>query len=91
MARKLEKEWREEKTVNESLLKRIDFLSGEVQGLKAENADLGEQNRDLTFFISGSERLKDQGDDVVQGTVSVPEESGSNKNKKKKGKGKGRK
>lgn len=87
MARKLEKEWREEKTVNESLLKRIEFLSGEVQGLKTENADLGEQNRDLTFFISGSERLKDQGDDVVQGTVSVPEESGSNKNKKKKGKG----
>ena len=85
MARKLEKEWREEKTVNESLLKRIEFLSGEVQGLKAENADLSEQNRDLTFFISGSERLKDQGDDVVQGTVSVPEES--NKNKKKKGKG----
>lgn len=84
MARKLEKEWREEKTVNESLLKRIEFLSGEVQGLKAENADLSEQNRDLTFFISGSERLKDQGDDVVQGTVSVPEES--NKNKKKKGK-----
>ena len=74
-----------EKTVNESLLKRIEFLSGEVQGLKAENADLSEQNRDLTFFISGSERLKDQGDDVVQGTVSVPEES--NKNKKKKGKG----
>lgn len=72
--------------MNESLLKRIDFLSGEVQGLKAENGDLSEQNRDLTFFISGSERLRDQGDDVVQGTVSVPEESGSNK-KKKKGKG----
>lgn len=85
MARKLEKEWREEKTMNESLLGKIEFLSSEVEGLKVSNADLSEQNRDLTFFISGSERLKDQGDDIVQGTVSVPESSGK---KKKKGKGK---
>lgn len=87
MARKLEKEWREEKTMNESLLRRIEFLSTEVEGLKASNADLSEQNRDLTFFISGSERLKDQGEDVVQGTVSVPE---AETKSKKKGKGKGR-
>lgn len=85
MARKLEKEWREEKTMNESLLGKIEFLSSEVESLKVSNADLSEQNRDLTFFISGSERLKDQGDDIVQGTVSVPESSGK---KKKKGKGK---
>lgn len=89
MARKLEKEWREEKTMNESLLKRIDFLSGEADGLKLSNADLSEQNRDLTFFISGSERLRDQGDDVVQGTVSVPEPEPEGSGKKKK-KGKGR-
>lgn len=85
MARKLEKEWREEKTMNESLLGKIEFLSSEVEGLKVSNTDLSEQNRDLTFFISGSERLKDQGDDIVQGTVSVPESAGK---KKKKGKGK---
>lgn len=88
MARKLEKEWREEKTMNESLLKRIEFLSTEMEGLKETNTDLSEQNRDLTFFISGSQRLMDQGEDVQQGTVSVPESEV--KGKKKKGKGKGR-
>lgn len=86
MARKLEKEWREEKTMNESLLTKIEFLSSEVEGLKASNADLSEQNRDLTFFISGSERLKGQGDEIAQGTVSVPEPGGNKKKKKGKGK-----
>ncbi|EAW10484.1 putative RING and UBP finger domain protein [Aspergillus clavatus NRRL 1] len=87
MARKLEKEWREEKAINESLMKRIEHLTAEVAELKATNTDLSEQNRDLTFFISGSERLKDQGDDIVQGTVSVPDPP---TNSKRKGKGKGK-
>ncbi|KAE8162476.1 BRCA1-associated protein 2-domain-containing protein [Aspergillus tamarii] len=87
MARKMEKEWREEKTMNESLMQRIEHLTSEVEGLKATNADLTEQNRDLTFFISGSERLKNETEDIVQGTVSVPEPQTS----KKKGKGKRRK
>lgn len=87
MARKMEKEWREEKTMNESLMERIEHLTTEVAELKAANADLIEQNRDLTFFISGSERLKNQGDDVVQGTVSVPDPPVNNK---RKGKGKGK-
>lgn len=85
MARTMEKDWREEKTMNESLMKRIEFLSTESETLKASNADLTEQNRDLSFFISGSERLKDQSEDVVQGTVSVPEPSS------KKGKRRGKK
>jgi BRCA1-associated protein len=84
MARKMEREWREEKTINESLMERIEHLTAEVETLKAANVDLTEQNRDLTFFISGTEKLKDQGEEVVQGTVSVPDPpSGS----KKKGKG----
>jgi BRCA1-associated protein len=86
MARKMEKEWREEKTINESLMKRIEHLTSEVESLRATNTDLSEQNRDLTFFISGSERLKNQSEDIVQGTVSVPEPQIN----KKKGKGKGR-
>ncbi|KAF4151279.1 hypothetical protein CNMCM6069_004173 [Aspergillus lentulus] len=88
MTRTMEKEWREEKTMNESLMKRIEHLTAEVAELKAANADLTEQNRDLTFFISGSERLKDQGEDVVQGTVSVPDPPA---NSKRKGRGKGKK
>ncbi|OJI98533.1 hypothetical protein ASPVEDRAFT_465941 [Aspergillus versicolor CBS 583.65] len=85
MARKMEREWREEKTMNESLMERIGHLSTEVETLKASNVDLAEQNRDLTFFISGSEKLKDQGEEIVQGTVSVPDPPSSSK---KKGKGK---
>ncbi|PLB54949.1 cytoplasmic Zn-finger protein [Aspergillus steynii IBT 23096] len=91
MARKLEKEWREEKTMNESLMTRIDHLQSEVEALKLSNADLAEQNRDLTFFISGSERLKDQSEDVVQGTVSVPEVEAQGTGKKNKGKGRRKK
>ncbi|KAL2832807.1 BRCA1-associated protein 2-domain-containing protein [Aspergillus pseudoustus] len=85
MARKMEREWREEKTINESLMERIEHLTAEVEALKAANIDLTEQNRDLTFFISGSEKLKDQGEEVVQGTVSVPDPPSASK---KKGKGK---
>lgn len=94
MARKLEREWREEKTVNESLMARIGHLTAEVEGLRVERADLAEQNRDLSFFISGSERLRDQSEDVVQGTVSVPEApggSGSGSGKRNKGKGRRKK
>ncbi|OJJ44072.1 hypothetical protein ASPZODRAFT_72244 [Penicilliopsis zonata CBS 506.65] len=76
MARRLEKEWREEKTINESLMQRVDFLAKQVEQLQSANADLTEQNRDLTFFISGSERLKGQSEDVVQGTVTVAEKKG---------------
>ncbi|KAL2005676.1 hypothetical protein VTN00DRAFT_10169 [Thermoascus crustaceus] len=88
MARKMEKEWREEKAINESLMERVEFLTSEVEKLKASNADLTEQNRDLTFFISGSEKLKGQGEDVVEGTITIPEAEST---KKKKGKGKSRK
>jgi BRCA1-associated protein len=86
MAHRMEKEWREEKAMNTSLVERVEFLDAEVQKLKLANEDLTEQNRDLTFFISGSEKLKDQGDDVVEGTVSVPEPEQSGRKK-----GKGRK
>jgi BRCA1-associated protein len=88
MAHKMEKEWREEKAMTGSLMERVDFLNTEVERLKLVNNDLTEQNRDLTFFISGSEKLKDQGEDVVEGTISVPE--AGNSGKKRKGKGKGR-
>ena len=88
MARKMEHEWREEKAMNESLMQRVSFLSGQVERIDLANKNLEEQNRDLTFFISGSERLKGADDDVVQGTVGVPEEESSGRRKKGKGKGK---
>ncbi|KLJ12603.1 BRCA1-associated protein, partial [Blastomyces silverae] len=64
----MEKEWREEKALNGSLMEKVEFLNGEVQKLTAANEDLKEQNRDLSFFISGAQRLRDQGEDVVEGT-----------------------
>ena len=84
MARKLEKEWREEKALSGSLMERIEFLNAEAKKLKESNADLQEQNRDMSFFISGTEKLKDLGEEVQEGTVSLPEQSAG----KKKGKGK---
>lgn len=83
MARKMEKELREEKAMNGSLMEKIQFLTNEVSELKATNGDLEEQNRDLSFFISGSEKLKGQGEDIQEGVVSVPDPPTA----KKKGKG----
>lgn len=91
MSRNMEKEWREEKAMNENLREHVEILRTETKTLKATNEDLTEQNRDLTFFISSSEKLKGQEEDVVEGTVSVPEpsSSGGGGKKKRKGKGKG--
>ncbi|MCJ1476599.1 hypothetical protein MMC13_005265 [Lambiella insularis] len=89
MARKLEKEWKEEKALGESLMERLRFLDVELGKLKEENSDLKEQNRDLGFFISGGEKLKeaDLGEEVVEGTLSLPEaDKGAGGKKKNKGK-----
>ena len=92
MARKLEKEWRDEKAMTESLMTRITHLDNQLEAVKTEKAELEEQNRDLSFFISGMEKLKTVGvdeEEVREGTVSLPEEA---KGKgKKKGGGKGKK
>ena len=86
MARNMEKNHREEEAINGRLMERIEFLTKEFEALKAVRVDLEEQNRDLTFFISSSEKLKDSGEDVQEGTVSVPDPPTG----KKRGKGKGR-
>ena len=99
MSRRLEKQWREESTVSKSLMERIKFLDEESTKLKENNKeleagkkDLEEQNRDLTFFISGSQKLKELelGEEVTEGTVSVPEDRRSIRKKKAKPKGKGK-
>ncbi len=85
MARKLEKEWREEKAMNGSLMERIEFMAAEIVKLKEENQDLSDQNRDLSFFISGQNKLKDAGEEIQEGTLSIPDLPVQ---KKKGGKGK---
>ena len=88
-ARKLEKEWREEKALAGSLMERVRSLGSEVQKLKEDNEELKEQNRDLGFFISGGEKLREAGlgDELTEGTVSLHEGEKINGGKKK-GKGK---
>ncbi|ERF68448.1 hypothetical protein EPUS_03766 [Endocarpon pusillum Z07020] len=90
MARKMEKEYREEQAMNERLMERIAHLGKEIEGLQGEKRELEEQNRDLSFFISGQERLRDAGEEVVEGTVSVPDPIPVGGAGRKKGNGKGR-
>ena len=78
MARNLEREWRDEKAMNGVLQERVAGLGKEVEALKAEKRALEEENRDLGFFISGSERLRGLGEgglvgeeEIREGTVGV--------------------
>lgn len=83
MARKMEKEWREEKAMSGSLLENLKRLSEEVERLKGEKIELEEQNRDLGFFISGGEKLREglknrsvvgvNEEELLEGTLSLPE------------------
>lgn len=95
MARKLEKEWRDEKAMNESLMTRIAHLGTQLESVKTEKAELVEQNRDLGFFISGMEKLQTVSvdeEDIREGTVSLPDVVEETKGKgKRKGGGKGKK
>ncbi|KAI1106614.1 glycerol-3-phosphate acyltransferase [Jackrogersella minutella] len=66
LARGLGKSLQEEKKVSEGLMKRIEHtnkelenVSEQVKVLAAENADLKDQNHDLSMFISGQEKLKE--------------------------------
>ncbi|KKY19432.1 putative ring and ubp finger domain [Diplodia seriata] len=107
LARSMTKQLREEKSVSGALMERIKHLDARVEEveeknrvLEAEKRELEEQNRDLSFFISGQEKLRELGgsgeggegglneDEVREGRVEVgaaPEEK--EKGKRKKGKG----
>ena len=92
MARDMSAQLREEKTMNEGLMQRITAAEAmteqaklESEKYKAEKSELEDMNHDLTMFISSQEKVKElqaQGEEVFEGTVSVPEQQ------KKKGKGK---
>lgn len=104
LARSMTKQFQEEKSVSGALMQRIKHLDARLaateernKALELEKKDLEEQNRDLSFFISGQEKLKELGeegadgglneDEVREGKVEVgaaPEERG----KRRKGKGK---
>lgn len=73
LARKMQKEWREKDVINDSLMERIRHLETQLGELTLKNSDLEEQNRDLGFFISSSEKLRGQGEEIQEGTVTVAE------------------
>ncbi|OJD40662.1 ring and ubp finger domain-containing protein [Diplodia corticola] len=107
LARSMTKQFQEEKSVSGALMQRIKHLDArveEVEGrnraLEAEKRELEEQNRDLSFFISGQEKLREmesaQGglldeDEVREGRVEVGAAPSEEKEKGKRKKGKGRK
>lgn len=89
MARRMEKEWKEEKGVNSGLMERIGFLTKDSEDRRKENEELKEQIRDLIFTLEAGERLKEEGEEVIEGTVTVGEAPPQPKGKKgRKGKGK---
>lgn len=99
LARKLTKQYKEEQTINESLMSRIKHLEKKaeeaairVKEIEAQKADLEEQNRDLSFFISGQEKLKEmQGNEVMGLQEGEVEAASVEVGEKGKGKRKGKK
>ena len=95
LARDLSAQLREEKTMNEGLLKRIqaadekaEKASVEAEKARGEVRELQDVNHDLTSFISGQEKVRElqaAGEEVEEGGVGVVEKE------KKVRKGKGRK
>ncbi|KAF2628680.1 zf-UBP-domain-containing protein [Macroventuria anomochaeta] len=96
LARTLTKQYKEEKTVNDSLLTRIKHLEKvaadaevKIKGLEAQKADLEEQNHDLSMYISGAQKIKEMQANEVFGLQEGEVEGATIEvGKKKKGKGK---
>ncbi len=86
MAREMEKGFGAEKAMNKNLMERVQHLTKEVDELKLVKTDLEEQNRDLLAHFMASAKLEEAGEDIQEGTVSVPDPPTTGKRK-----GKGRK
>jgi len=86
LAGRMQKEWKEEKEVNEGLLERVRFLDNENKEREKEITDLKEQLRDLMFFLQARKTLENASEDVQEGTLTVADAPKEDK-KKKKGKG----
>lgn len=99
LARKFEKELKEEKAVSEGLLRNITKMKEmntqtekQRQDYQAKIVELQDQVRDLMFFLEAREKIE-QGDgamaEAAGGTVDMPSSSTANTgagNRKKKGK-----
>lgn len=96
IANKLNKQYKEEKTVNDSLLIRIKHCEkvvadaeAKVKQLEAQKADLEDQNNDLVMYISGAAKVKEMKEKGEFGLEEGELEGGTLEvGKKRKGKGK---
>jgi BRCA1-associated protein len=95
IARKMAINYQDQKSMNDGMSKKISHLEEqskkwheERNKFKDQIADLEDQNRDLTIFISSQDKIKEleaQGEEVVDGRVEVPvkKEESSKGGKKK--------
>ncbi|EGX49555.1 hypothetical protein AOL_s00078g44 [Orbilia oligospora ATCC 24927] len=89
LLRKFEKDWREEKTVNDGLLERVDKINKEREELLREKMDLKDQLRDMMFFVEGREKLKEMDEEgIEEGEVTIGDVPDGKKKRRGKGKGK---
>ncbi|KAF3902641.1 hypothetical protein ABW20_dc0101289 [Dactylellina cionopaga] len=92
LLRKFEKDWREEKVVNDGLLERVETVNKEREELLRENVDLKDQLRDMMFFVEGREKLKEMDEEgIEEGEVSIGDAGDGKRKRKGKGKGNARK
>ncbi|KAK9368585.1 hypothetical protein V1509DRAFT_623335 [Lipomyces kononenkoae] len=81
VSKKLEKEWREEKSMNENMLRKLDFLIQEKEQKEKEIEELKDQLRDVMLYLDAQEKFQGMEEEVQQGTVSVGESPSSKKKK----------
>ncbi|ODV63186.1 Etp1p [Ascoidea rubescens DSM 1968] len=88
----LNKRYQEEKSMGEGLFRRIQKLEAdkkkladEKMELQTSNEDLGEQVKDLMFYLESQDKFRDAAEDVKEGTVVLqpPAKKHRSRNKKK--------
>ncbi|KAK9488976.1 BRCA1-associated protein 2-domain-containing protein [Lipomyces starkeyi] len=81
VSKKLEKEWRDEKSMNESMLKKLEFLIQDKAQKEKEIEELKDQLRDVMLYLDAQQKFQGMEEEVQQGTVSVGESPSSKKKK----------
>ncbi|OBA19754.1 zf-UBP-domain-containing protein [Metschnikowia bicuspidata var. bicuspidata NRRL YB-4993] len=75
-------ELQESNALCEGLSQKVEFLTEENEKLKVQNEDLGEQVKDLMFYLESQEKFKDQPPEVTEGQVIMRPKKKNNKKKK---------
>lgn len=73
---------RDEQTMSSNIMKKVEKFEIESQAKDQKITELEEQVRDLMFFLEAQEKLKDAGEDVKEGSLSVGSKKKGKKAKK---------